>query len=52
MRGLAMVPVEKGASTERKVESLYTALSDAKEYPIFFPSRKEPKEIISGKNLA
>ncbi len=36
MRGLAMVPVEKGASTEKKIESLYNVLSEQHEYPDIF----------------
>jgi len=51
MRGLAMVPVEKGASTERKVESLYTALSDAKEYPDIFSIQEGTKGDYIGKKF-
>jgi len=36
MRGLSMVPVEKGASMERKIESLYQAMIDEKEFPDIF----------------
>jgi len=43
LRGLAMVPVEKGASAERKIESLYHALSDKKEYPDIFSIQEGTK---------
>jgi len=36
LRGMSMVPVEKGASAERRIESLYTALNEAKEFPDIF----------------
>ncbi|HXR80257.1 MAG TPA: hypothetical protein VN763_05040, partial [Saprospiraceae bacterium] len=51
MRGLAMVPVEKGASTERKIESLYTALSDVKEYPEIFSIQEGTKGDYIGKKF-
>ena len=36
MRGLTMVPTEKGSSKERKVEYVYNAISEEKEYPDIF----------------
>lgn len=33
MRGLSLVPVPKGASTENKIDELYTALTDLEEFP-------------------
>lgn len=51
MRGLAMVPVEKGASTERKIESLYTALSDEKEYPDIFSIQEGSKGEFIGQKF-
>jgi endonuclease/exonuclease/phosphatase family metal-dependent hydrolase len=36
LRGMSMIPVEKGASVERRVESLYNAMNEAKEFPDIF----------------
>lgn len=51
MRGLSMVPVEKGASTQRRIESLHNALTDEKEYPDIFSIQEGSKGDYIGKEF-